>query len=89
MARTIAQVQSSIIADMANYPELAPLLANTSKRSIWYLFIYVISASIVIFEQILDTFKSNVESDIAKAASSTSAWFTCALFSCFLVIWSM
>lgn len=80
MARTIEQVKTSIIADMALYPELTTLLANTSKRSIWYLFIFVISAAIVIFEQLLDVFKSDVETNISKAASATPLWLQDKIF---------
>lgn len=74
MARSISQIQSAIISDMGTYPELATLLANTSKRSIWYLFIYVISAAIALLEQIIDTYIFDNEAKIATAAAGTPQW---------------
>lgn len=74
MARTSQQVIDAIKADMSAFPELAPLLANTSRRSIWTLFIFTIASAIVILEQLMDTFKTEMDGNIAKAASSTALW---------------
>lgn len=74
MARSQQEVIDAIKADMSAYPELAPLLANTSKRSIWGLFIFTIASAIVILEQLMDTFKTEMDFNIAKAAAGTALW---------------
>jgi hypothetical protein len=74
MARTITQIKDSIIADMQAYPELTSLLANTSTRSIWYLFVFTISGAISLLEQIMDSFKTDTDANIAKSAAGTPLW---------------
>lgn len=78
--RKIEEIQNAIIADMSNYPELSELLANTSKRSIWYLFIYCISAAIALLEQLMDAFKIDLETKISKAAAGTALWLQSKIF---------
>jgi hypothetical protein len=80
MSRTIEQVKSAIIADMSGYPELQTLLTNTSKRSIWYLFIYCISASIVVLESLMDIFKSDLETIASASAAATPLWLQDKIF---------
>jgi len=74
MARTTSQIITAIKADMATYPQLAPLLANTSQTSIWYLFIFTIASAIVILEQLMDAFKNDTDNKIATAAAATAPW---------------
>jgi hypothetical protein len=78
MARTIEQIQASIIADIQATPELSGL--SGSNRAIWRLFSYVVAVAILLLEQIIDVFKSETETKIASAIPNTSNWLTSKVF---------
>lgn len=79
MARTIEQIQASIIANIQATPELAEA-NSTSTRAIWRLFSYVVAVAILILEQIIDVFKADNEAVIASAIPNTAAWLTKKVF---------
>ena len=63
MARTLSEIQNAIIADFQAQPELAGANSN-SNRAIWRLFTYVQASSILLLEQLMDIFKSDIEYQI-------------------------
>jgi hypothetical protein len=79
MARTIAQIQAQIIATKEAQPELAGL-TSTSKRAIWNLWTFVIAACIAIFEQLLDSFLTEVETQVAQSAGASVLWLQAKMF---------
>lgn len=79
MARTIDTIQAEIIATKEAQPELAGL-TSTSKRSIWYLWTYVIASCIAIFEQLLDSFLTKVEKQVSQSAGASILWLQAKMF---------
>lgn len=79
MARTIEQIQASIIANIQETPELAQA-NSTSTRAIWRLFSYVIAVAILLLEQIIDVFKAENETALSQAIPNTASWLTKKIF---------
>lgn len=73
MARSINEIQQSIIATVQATPELAAA-SSTSKRAIWRLWTYVVAVAINFLEQLNDIFKAEVESIVSLAAPQTAQW---------------
>jgi len=80
MARKLETIQASIYADIQAHPELAAA-NSTSRRAIWRLFADTMAAAILLFEQILDVFKSEVNATINASTPATAAWLTNKVFS--------
>ena len=78
MARTIEQIQASIITNIQATPELSGL--SVSNRAIWRLFSYVVAVAILLLEQIMDVFKAENETKISSATPNTSNWLTSKVF---------
>ena len=78
MARTIEQIQASIITNIQSTPELSGL--SGSNRAIWRLFSYVVAVAILLLEQIMDVFKAENETKISSATPNTSNWLTSKVF---------
>lgn len=74
MARSIDDIQKAIIDDVAAQTELVTLTNNTSKRAIWRLWTFVTASAIALFEQLLDIFKSEVETTVSLSAPQTPQW---------------
>lgn len=81
MARSVDEIQIAIITDVQSLPELAAA-NSTSKRAIWRLWTFVVASAIAIFEQLMDVFKSEMETTVSLAAPQTTQWFQnkCLLF---------
>ena len=73
MARTVAQIQAAIIADVQAQPELAGA-SSTSRRAIWVLWTWVVAAAIALMEQLEDIFTAEVEGIVALSAPQTAQW---------------
>ena len=73
MARSIQQIHQQILAQVAAEPNLTGL-NSVSTTSIYNLWAYV-TATIMFFQETLwDIFKTNLETDIAKAPVGTDSW---------------
>jgi len=81
MARSVDEIQAAIITDVQAQPELAAA-SSTSKRAIWRLWTFVVASAIAIFEQLMDVFKSEMETTVSLAAPQTTQWLQnkCLLF---------
>lgn len=88
MARTIAEIYLSIVAEKNNQPTINALqptidneqtllndLSSTSKVAVWRLFAYIISVAIWTHENLWDLFKAAIEALIAGAYSGTTRWY--------------
>ena len=73
MARSVSEIQNSIITDVQNTPELAGA-SSTSKRAIWRLWTYVVAVAINLLEQLMDIYQANIESIVYLAAPQTAQW---------------
>lgn len=73
MARTIDQIQNSIIAEKEATSELSALTSQ-SRRSEWRLWTRVIATVQAYSEQLFDVFKTQIETLLAKGAPSTPLW---------------
>lgn len=79
MARTIEQIQASIISEIQATPELAEA-NSTSRRAIWRLFAYVQASAILLLEQIIDVFVAQNDVKISKAIPATATWLNAKVF---------
>ncbi len=74
MARTIAEIQQSIIDAKNASPELAAL-TSTSSVAIWLLWTWVVATAMWLHENIFDQHKSEVAEIIAKQKPHTLQWY--------------
>lgn len=71
MARTINDIQQSIITDLqASFPRL-----STSKVAEWRLWTHVVAAAIHAVEVILDLFRGEVDDYTARITAGTRQWY--------------
>lgn len=73
MARTLEQIQASLIANIIATPELASANSN-STRALWRLWTYVWAKSILTLEQFIDLFKLENEIKLIQATPGTGNW---------------
>lgn len=73
MAREIAVIKAQIIAEKNAQASLADL-NSPSQTAIWNLWAFITAVSINLFEQLLDVFKVDLESRIARAGAGTIPW---------------
>jgi hypothetical protein len=73
MARSIAEIQAAIIANVQADPNLVQA-ASTSQTAIWRLWTFIVATAIAILEQLQDVFQSNNEAIINLAAPQTAQW---------------
>lgn len=74
MARTIAQIEQQILDTIAADTILGPLLTSQSKRAIYRLIAFVVAVSIGLLEQLMDLFKSDIETTVNSAAPASASW---------------
>jgi len=74
MARTIEQIQNSIIADKEASAELSEL-TSTSKLAIWRLWVYIFSVATFLLETMWDKFSAEVELRIENTRAHTVRWY--------------
>lgn len=79
MARTIADIKAQMVAEKNTQTSLAGL-TSTSQTAIWNLIFYICAVSINLFEQILDLFKTDIETQIASAAAGSDSWVRAKMF---------
>jgi len=74
MARSISDIQQTMLDAIAADSVLSTLLTSTSRRAIFRLFTYIVAVAINGLEQLIDIFKAEVETIAAAAAPATPAW---------------
>ncbi|MCH4832887.1 hypothetical protein E5F92_009445 [Flavobacterium columnare] len=87
MAKDTNEIQKIILDQKATASELSPLqvltpdeqslfdLNNTSKMSIWRLWVFVFASVMSIEEQLWDAFKIEIEKIIAASRVHTRLWY--------------
>lgn len=79
MARTVAQIQTQMIAEKEAQSALSGL-TSTSQTAIWRLFIYIQAVSINVFEQLMDLFKTEIEGIVENNYVGTPKWISTQCF---------
>lgn len=77
MARQISDIQKQIQAAAVQYYADAGITLDVttwSRRNIVRLWTFIVAATIAIFEQVQDAFKSDLEKDLAAAPPASAAW---------------
>lgn len=80
MARQISQIEQQTLDAISADPILSPILTSTSKRAIYRVLAYIVSASIGALEQLMDVFSAAIETTVSKAAPSTGSWLQDQIF---------
>jgi hypothetical protein len=75
MARTIAQIQASIISAVQGNAVLGPLLTSTSNVAVWLAWTYIIAVCQWTIENLFDQFTAAVNAIIAKMRPHTLQWY--------------
>lgn len=79
MARSISTIKAQMVAEKNTQASLSGL-TSTSQTAIWNLWIYIVAVAINLFEQVLDLFKIDIETQISKAAVGSDAWVQAKMF---------
>jgi hypothetical protein len=74
MARTIATIQQSIIAQVQATPALAALTVDPSNRAIWQLWTFITATSQATAEQLMDAYTAMLEAMIAVVPYGSPQW---------------
>lgn len=75
MARTIAEIQASIITAIGQDPVLSTKLTSTSRVSLWRLWTYIIAVCQWTVENLYDIFVSDVNAIIDSKNPHTPQWY--------------
>lgn len=75
MARTVTEIQNSIIQNVQNNPVLNTQLTSTSQTAIWRLQVYIVAVAIWTLEKLFDTHKTEVESILAAKSPHRPTWY--------------
>ena len=89
MARTIAQIQASILANIAANPVLTyidannqtqPLTNNSSMYALFNAFAWIVATAQATFEQLCDAYVIVIEGLIATSAAASPLWLQAKMF---------
>jgi len=73
MARSIATIKQQMIDAKNNEASLSGL-TSTSQTAIWNLYFFIVATAINILEQIMDVFKSDIQTIVDNGVPNTNAW---------------
>lgn len=74
MARSVSEIQTQMLDNIAADATLGTLLTSTSKRAIYRLYTYIVAVGINALEQLIDIFTVSVENTAASASPATASW---------------
>ena len=89
MARSVATIQASILANIASNPNLTyvdgngqtqPLTNNTSIYAIFNLFAYIVAVAQATLEQLMDLYVATIEGIVNRSAAANSSWLQAKMF---------
>lgn len=80
MARTVAEIQKTMLDDIAADAVLSTKLTSTSRRAIYRLFTFIVAAAVAALEQLIDIFTKATEATVNAAAPATGAWLQKEIF---------
>lgn len=75
MARTITEIQQTIIDSIQADATLSPLLTSTSKTAVWRLLTYIVAVCAWSQEQLRDIFSAEVDERIAAKKPHSLRWY--------------
>jgi len=75
MARSITEIQQSIIDNIKADGTLAPLTTSTSKTAIWRLLTRIVATCAWTIEVLFDTLKSEINDTLARMKPHTLRWY--------------
>lgn len=75
MARTITEIQQTIIDGVQADSTLSARLTSSSKTAIWRLFTYVVAVAAWTVENLFDIFKADVDEQIAAMKPHSLRWY--------------
>lgn len=79
MARSVEEIQNSIIASVQSDADLSGA-TSTSRRALWRLWTYVVALAQNIFEIEMDLEKDNVQAIVDAAPAANTAWVQAQMF---------
>ncbi|OWP76833.1 nucleotidyltransferase, partial [Flavobacterium oreochromis] len=74
MARSIEEIHGTILANIANHPDLQEL-NSTSKVAIYRLFAYIVAVAIWTIEQLFSIHKTQIDTAIYEYKPGTARWY--------------
>lgn len=74
MARTVDQINESILAAVADDADLSTELTSTSRRAIWRLWAYQMALAQATFEQLAELEKENIDEVVLTAPAGNPYW---------------
>lgn len=74
MARTIAQIQESILQDIAADADLQEL-NSSSSTALYRLFVRVVAKAIATLEALFDFYRADLTADLARQKAHTLQWY--------------
>jgi hypothetical protein len=74
MARTVNQIQKTMLDAVAADIVLSPQLTSTSKRAIWRLWTFIVAVAISVLEQLVDAWRVDIENKVAAAPPGSPLW---------------
>ncbi len=75
MARTIEEIQQSMITAVQADATLAPLLTSTSKAAVWRLMLYIVAVAIWTMDKLFDILKVDIDETIAALKPHSLRWY--------------
>lgn len=75
MARTITEIQQTMIDGIASDATLSGRFTSTSKTAIWRLLTYIVAVCAWSLEKLFDIFKTDVDEQIAAKNPHTLRWY--------------
>lgn len=75
MARTITEIQQTIIDGVQADATLSPLLTSISKTAVWRLLTYIVAVAAWTQEQLRDIFTADIDEQIAAKKPHSLRWY--------------
>jgi hypothetical protein len=75
MARTVAQIQNLMLADIASDDTLTTALTSSSKYAIFRLFTFIVSTAVWIHETFFDQHTVEIDTKIYNQKSGRPSWY--------------
>lgn len=75
MARTITEIQQSIIDGVQADATLSPIATSTSKTAVWRLMTYIVAVCAWTQEQLRDIFTADIDEQIAAKKPHSLRWY--------------
>jgi len=74
MARTVAQIQQTMLDAVAADDILKDQLTSQSKRAIYRLWTFIVAVACAVLEQLADAWREDIESTVAAAPPGSPLW---------------